>query len=115
MSKDKIEKAIVAQGTAAGIGAAVGAVTKQTVASGRPMRGGLAVQVGSAVGSAAAQGASVGGSAAAGAAVISGKAAVVGAGAAKVAAVSVAAAPVALPALALGAIGYGLFRLFSDD
>ncbi len=98
--------AIALNSAAAALGVVGGAISKH--AMNPTMRHGqLAVQVGSAVGAAAATGAGLGGSVAAGAAVVTAKVAVV-------AAVGVAAAPFVVAAGALGAIGYGLFKLFED-
>ncbi|MCA8974250.1 MAG: hypothetical protein KDC98_05985 [Planctomycetes bacterium] len=107
--EDKIKEAAIRQTAGLGAGAAFGAIT------GNPIRSALgprcpntAIQIGSAITSAARAGASVGGSLAAGAAVVTGKAAAIYAATTTVA---VAAAPIA----AVGAIGYGLYRLLKSD
>ena len=103
---EKTKNAIAVNGAAAAIAGTVAAITKQPTTYRMP-KGQTAANVASAVGAAAASGVGVGGSVAAGAAVVTAKAAAV-------AAAGVAAAPFVLGAAAVGAIGYGLFKLFED-
>ncbi len=98
---NKIKNAVLTNTAALGIGGAVGALTKHVAKPGPGTRNSLAIQVGSAVGAAAASGAGLSGSIAAGTAIIT----------AKVAAVAVAGAAAAPFVLAAG-VGYGLYRLF---
>lgn len=104
--EDSTKKAIATNATVAVLAGTAAAVTKHP-ATYHMARGQMAANVGSAVGAAAANGAGLGGSVAAGAAVVTAKAAAVAAGAA-------AAAPFVLGAAAVGAIGYGLYKLFKD-
>src|SRR5262245_24216551 len=104
MAED-IKDKVLAQSIAAGIGATYGAVTKSVFQPPRHSRGGMAAQVGSAMGAAASRGAGVKGSVAAGAAVVTAKAAAVTAGAA-------VAAPFVIGAAAVGLAGYGIYKLF---
>ena len=94
------------------LGATVGAATHKawmpTHAVGDRRNPPIAVQVGSAMGAAAIGGAGFSGTVAAGTAVVTAKIA-----AATV--VATAAAPFVLGAAAIGAVGYGLFKLFSDE
>jgi hypothetical protein len=103
---ESTKKAIAMNVGAAAIAGTAAAVTKHATTY-HMARGQLAANVGSAVGAAAATGAGVGGSVAAGTAVVTAKVAAVTAGA-------VAAAPFVIGAAALGAIGYGLYKLFED-
>jgi hypothetical protein len=103
---DSTKDSLAINTTAAVLGAAAGAISKHAVTP-TGHHGRLAMQVGSAVGAAAATGAGVSGSVAAGAAVVTAKVAAV-------AAAGAAAAPFVLAAGALGALGYGLFKLFED-
>lgn len=107
MDSSNLKEKAQNQACAAALGAAFGAVTKQTFTPPRPMKGGLAAQVASASAAAAVGGAGLSGSAAAGAAVVTAKVAAV-ATAATVAAPFVAAAAV------VGGVGYGLYRLFKS-
>ena len=101
MNTDEIKEKALAQTAAMGMGAAFGALTKHAVTPSRGARGGMAIQIGSAMGAAAASGAGVSGTVAAGAAVVTAKLGVV-------AVVGVAAAPY----VAVAAVGYGIYRLF---
>ncbi|MDR4469872.1 MAG: hypothetical protein MRJ68_16505 [Nitrospira sp.] len=96
------------QATLAALGAGFGAVTHQTIKNtmgGRPTP--IVAQVGSAMGAAAVGGAGIGGTLAAGGAVVTAK---VTAGIA----LATATAPIVIGASAMGAIGYGLYKLFKS-
>lgn len=103
------EQVVAEQATALGLGAAVGAVTHKTMTAthsmGDPRNPPLAAQIGSAMGAAAIGGAGVSGTLAAGTAIVTAKIA-----AATV--VATAAAPFVLGAAAVGAVGYGIVKLF---
>ncbi len=104
---DATKKAVATQATAAAVGATIGAITKKAVTPRTGMRGRTVAQIASATAAAAAGGAGLGGSVAAGTAVVTAKLAVV-------AAATTAAAPVVLGVAAVGALGYGIYRLFKD-
>lgn len=101
---DKIKKAALTNAAALGLGGAVGALTKHAAKPGPGTRNSLAIQVGSAMGAAAAGGAGLGGSLAVGTAIVTAKVAVV-------VATGAAAAPFVLAA----GVGYGLYRLFKKS
>jgi hypothetical protein len=94
-----------------GIGAAIGAASSQPLTcrhlTGDPRNPGLALQIGSAMGASAAKGGGMNGAMAAGAAVVTAK--VVAA-----TAVATAAAPVVAAGAVIGAVGYGIYKLFKS-
>ncbi|MGZ8160571.1 MAG: hypothetical protein ACXWT4_17465 [Methylobacter sp.] len=105
---DKAIERAKTQAAYLGTGAAVGAVSHKALTAGSPGHPNTAMQIGSAMGAAATGGAGVSGTVAAGVGVVT----------AKVTAVTVAAtaaAPFVLGAAAVGALGYGLYKLFADD
>jgi hypothetical protein len=102
---EKLRNAMISQSAQAATGVAYGAVTKHAFTPRPGNRGATTIQVASAMGAAAAGGAGVSGTVAAGTAVITAK--VVAA-----TAVATAAAPLVLGAAAVGAVGYGLYKLF---
>jgi hypothetical protein len=104
MDMDKVVEGVAKQSAYAGMGAAVGAVTKHAMTPKPYQQLPMAAQVGSAMGAAAANGAGVGGAVAAGGAVLAAKAVAVGAAA-------TAAAPIVLAgAVVVGTI-WGTVKL----
>ena len=101
MNTDEVKNAAAKQAAAFGIGAAVGTLTKHAAKQAPGAHRSLAMQIGSAVGAAAAGGAGLSGSLAAGTAVVAAKVA---------AAVAIGAA--AAPFVAIAGSGYCLYRLF---
>ena len=104
---NKITKEAIAHSSVVLMAGAAAAATKHATTYTHGKSGQMAANVGSAIGAAAANGAGVGGSIAAGAAIVTAKAAAV-------AATAAAAAPFVVGAAAIGAISYGLFKLFED-
>lgn len=107
MEHSKVIEAAGRQALASAAGVVLGARTRQIVTPLAGSRGASAVQIGSAVGAAAASGAGVSGSLGAGAALVATK---VAAGVAA----STVAAPFVLGGLALAGLGYGLVKLLDD-
>jgi hypothetical protein len=107
---DKVGDAIAKQTVYTASGAAFGAATHHAITPRAGNQTPLAMQVGSAMGAAAVGGAGVGGTIAAGTAVVTAKVVAV-------TALATAAAPLVLGAAAVGAVGWGLYKLIqnSDD
>ena len=105
---DKIVTGVATQAAYTATGAAAGAATHHAITPRSGSRTPLAVQVGSAMGAAAAGGAGVGGTIAAGTAVVTAKVVAV-------TALATAAAPFVLGAAVVGAVGWGLFKVFGDS
>jgi hypothetical protein len=105
---DKVVTGAAAQAAYTATGAALGATTHHAIAPRSGSRTPLAMQVGSAMGAAAAGGAGVSGTIAAGTAVVTSKVVAV-------TALATAAAPLVIGAAAIGAVGWGLYKVFGDS
>jgi hypothetical protein len=105
---DKVVTGAAAQAAYTATGAALGATTHHAIAPRSGSRTPLAMQVGSAMGAAAAGGAGVSGTIAAGTAVVTAKVVAV-------TALATAAAPLVIGAAAIGAVGWGLYKVFGDS
>jgi hypothetical protein len=108
MSRDELAGAAAKQAAYTAAGAALGAVTQHASKPGSGGQNPIALQIGSAMGAAAAGGAGVGGTLAAGAGVVTAK---VAAGVA----LATAAAPFVVGAALIGAVGFGIFKLFDSS
>jgi hypothetical protein len=105
---DEIVKGVATQAAFTATGAAIGAATHHAITPRSGSRTPLALQVGSAMGAAAARRAGVSGTIAAGTAVVTAKVAAV-------TALATAAAPLVIGAAAIGAVGWGLYKVFGDS
>jgi len=104
-SRKRLTNLAVKQGAPLAAGVVMGAIAKHTITPRPHSRGGLPLQVGSAIGAAAANGAGASGALVAGASVVTAKVAAV------TAAASAGAVAVAPFVAAAGAV-YGVYRLF---
>jgi uncharacterized membrane protein YedE/YeeE len=105
---DKIATGVATQAAYTATGAAIGAAAHHAITRHSGSRAPLAVQIGSAMGAAAVRGAGVTGTIAAGTAVVTAKVVAV-------TALATAAAPIVLGAAVVGAVGWGLFKVFGDS
>jgi hypothetical protein len=105
---DEIVKGAATQAALTATGAAIGAATHHAIKPRSGSRTPLAMQVGSAMGAAAVGRAGVSGTIAAGTAVVTAKAVAV-------TAMVTAAAPLVIGAAAIGAVGWGLYKVFGDS